>query len=204
MQEQHPPEESIRDQTLKKFRSDRNVQSTARKRKVSTGLVIVNLAIIVVLYIFYTGNKENKSYLSTSFNYRGATFRFSLLREKKAGEFICYLTTRAAGKEAVNLRFQGGLADLVVLCGTDVVVSTPFGKDLAELTLRPGESDIRKQSLDPNELLLFAQNHPDRVVMPGRSLLQFGKPRLPLTAEIRIHTEQPVSTSIQFMYEVEQ
>jgi hypothetical protein len=204
MQEKHLPEESIRDQTLRRFRSESNTLLSSKKKKFSTGLVIINLAIIIVLYIFYVGQKPEKSYLTTSFNYRDTAFRFSMSKVKNSGDYIFYLSTRAAGKVPVTLRLTGGMADLVVLCGPDVIMSEPFGRDVSTLTLMPNEPDIRKQVIDPHEFFLFSQSHPDRMVVPANSLFQFRKPYLPLTAEIRIHTDQPVSTAINFMYEVEQ
>lgn len=204
MQDKQPPGESIREQTLRRFRSQENSQQSSRKKKVSAGLVIINLAIIVLLYVFYTGKKPAGDYLTASFNYRDAAFRFSLSRGKDSGDYVFFLTTRAAGKVPVSLRLNGGMADLVILCGPDVVITTPLGREVATLTLKPGESDIRKEMIDSHEFMLFAQGHPDRVVEPKNSLVRLRKPYLPLIAEIRIHTEQPVSTSITFKHEVEQ
>lgn len=204
MQEKQPTGESIRDQTLKRFRSQENLRQSSKKKKFSAGLVVINLVIIVLLFIFYTYNKPGQDYLTASFNYRDAAFRFSMSHLQNTGGYAFSLSTRSAGKGALQLRFTGGMADLVVLCGPDVIVSVPMGRDISTLALKPDESNIQKESIDSNEFMLYAQSHPDRMIEGQKSLFLSRRPYLPLTAEIRIHTDQPVSTSIPFKYEVEQ
>jgi hypothetical protein len=204
MQEKQPPAESIREQTLKKFRSERSARLSGRKKRVSTGIFVINIAIIILLYIFFIGKKPGEEYRTTSFNYRDTAFRFSMSRGKDSGDYVFYLSARAAGSAPATIRLSGGLADLNILCGSDIVMTAPIGGEIATLTLKPAEPVIRKQEIDTHELMLFAESHPDRVVTPARSLLQFKKPYLPLTAEIRIRTDPPVSTSINFTHEVEQ
>ncbi len=204
MQEKNPSGESIREQTLARFRSQETARQSGKKKKVSTGLIVVNLAVVALLFLYYTANKPGQEYLTTSFNYRDAAFRFSMSQIKNTGAYVFYLSTKSEAKGPLTLRFTGGMADLVILCGQEVIVTVPIGRDIFTLTLRPGESNMQKESVDPHEFMLYAQSHPDRLVEGKRSLILSTKPHLPLTAEMRIHTEQPVSTSIAFKYEAEQ
>lgn len=204
MQEKQPSGGSIRDQTLSRFRSQETARQSSKKKRVSTGLIVINLAIIALLFLYYNKNKPGQEYLSTSFNYRDASFRLSLSRITNTGSYAFYLSTRSSGNGPLSLRFTGGMADLVVLCGQDVIITVPMGRDIAALALKPGESNLQKESVDSHEFMFYAQSHPDRLVEGKRSFFITRRPYLPLTAEIRIHTMQPVSTSIAFKYEVEQ
>lgn len=202
MQEKEPSGESIREQTLKRFRSQDNALQSSKKKKVSLGLIVANLAIVMLLFIYYTQNKPGQSYLSASFNYKDASFRFSMTEIENSGGYVFYLTTRPSGSTPLSLSFTGGMADLVILCGEEVVVKVPIGRDTATLLLKPGESNIQKETVDPHEFLLYAQSHPDRLAEGKKSLFLARRRYLPLKAEIRIHTVQPLSTSLTFKYEV--
>ncbi|HOD15331.1 MAG TPA: hypothetical protein PK307_16420 [Spirochaetota bacterium] len=204
MQEKQPTGESIREQTLRRFRSQENARESSKKKKVSAGLIIINLAIIALLFLYYNKNKPGQEYLTSSFNYRDASFRLSMSHMNNTGSYIFYLSTRSSGDGPLSLRFTGGMADLVVLCGQDVIITVPMGRDIAALALKPGESNVQKESVDHHEFMFYAQSHPERLVEGKKSLFLSRRPYLPLKAEVRIHTEQPVSTSLTFKYEVEQ
>ena len=203
MNENKPSHESLAEQTIKRFRSPESAQRSANRRKISTGIFIVNIILIVLLYIFFAGKKPADEYASSSFNYKNLQFRFSQTRDKETRDYIFTLSTRTADGGATTARFNNGIADLVILQGNTVVAQKPLGRNTPVLALKPGEADTQKAVIEQFELKLFADNHPELVVLESRSLLRADRPYVPFRAEVRIHAEQPVSTSLNFKYEVD-
>jgi hypothetical protein len=204
MTEQQPQHESLAEQTIKKYRSADSLQRTEKRKKFSAIIFIVNIVMIMVLYMFYTGNKTQDEYRTSSFNYKDLQFRFSIMKEQKTGNYIFSLTTRSAtGKQAVA-HFSSGIGDLVIAHGTTVLIKMPVGKETADLVLKPGDMDLQKVVIDHVELKVYTDGHPEYVVSPRRSLFSPEQPYIPLTAEVKIHAEQPISTAIKFNFEVDQ
>ncbi|MBN2160523.1 MAG: hypothetical protein JW807_14100 [Spirochaetes bacterium] len=200
---QQPEYETPAERTIRRFRSQESLERTAKRKRFSTGLFVVNLALIVVLYIFFSSRKPGEEYQSTSFNYGKMNFRFSIARERESRDYIFSLSTRTADGGSSTIRFTGGMADLVITHGGTLVAQKPVGRNIASLSLKAGETDTQNAVLDRYELQVFADGHPETVASPKRSLIQFEKPHIPLQAEIRIHVDRPVSTSLNFKYEVE-
>lgn len=160
---------------------------------------------IAALYAFFAQNESDNrnEYRSTTFNYRDLQFRFSLMKEKSTNNYIFSLTTKgAAGKETTTY-FNNGIADLIISHGSTVLVKLPVGKGTSVLRLKPGELDLQKTTIDYAEMKVYTDGHPEYVVSPRRSLFGGARPYIPLTAEVRIHADQPVSTALQFNFEVD-
>src|SRR3990172_12696711 len=179
MNKKKPFHESLAEQTLKRFRSPESAQRSAKKRKISTGIFLVNIVLIVVLYIFFSDKKPADDYQTSSFNYKNLQFRFSQTRDRETRDYIFTLSTRAAGDGETRALFNNGIADLVILNGDAVVVTKPLGKGITAVMLKPGEADIQKAVIDQLDLKLFAESHPEQMVSARRSLLQADKPYLP-------------------------
>lgn len=203
MNENKPSHESLAEQTIRRFRSPESIQRTANRRKISTGILLVNLVLIVVLYTFYASRRPAEDYQTASFNYKNLEFRFSQTRDRETRNYIFTLSTKAIDGSETTAYFNKGVADLALLSGDTVIVTKPMGRGLTSVRLKPGEADIQKAVVEEPELKLFADSHPDLVVAERRSLFQAEKPYLPLRAVVRIHAEQPVSTSLNFKYEVD-
>ncbi len=201
---QQPQHESLAEQTIKRYRSPESLQRTEKRKKFSAIIFVVNIIMIMVLYMFYSSGTTRDEYQTSSFNYRDLQFRFSVMREKATENFIFSLATRSgSGKQAVAY-FNNSIGDLVITHGSTVLVKMPIGKDITLLTLKPGDMDLQKIVIDHVEMKVYTDGHPEYVVSPKRSLLQSGRPYIPLTAEARIHVDQPLSTVLKFKYEVEQ
>lgn len=159
---------------------------------------------IMVLYMFYAGETTKDEYHSTSFNYKDLQFRFSVMKERSTKNYIFSLTTRSAsGKQTVSY-FSNGIADLVIAHGSTVLVKMPIGKEVATLALKPGDMDLQKLVIDHIEMKVYTDGHPEYVVTPRKSLFNSERAYIPLTAEVRIHADQPFSTALKFKYEVDQ
>lgn len=203
MNENKPTHESLAEQTIKRFRSPESAQRSANRRKISTGIFVVNIVLIVALYIFFSGKQPADDYQTSSFNYKNLQFRLSQTRDKETRDYIFTLSTKAAEGREATAYFNNGIADLVLLNSDTVIATKPMGRGITAVRLKPGETDIQKAVIEQFELKLFADSHPELVVSDRRSLFQADKAYLPLRAEVRIHAEQPVSTSLNFKYEVD-
>ncbi len=205
MSDNQPQHETWAEQTIKRYRSEESIQRTAKRKKLSTALFLVNIILITVVYSFFARNEADNSneYQSTTFNYRDLQFRFSVMKERKTNDYIFSLTTKSAtGKDAMAY-FKNGIADLIISHDATVLVKLPVGKDTAVLRLKPGELDLQKTVIDYAEMKVYTDGHPEYVVSPRKSLFGGARPYIPLTAEVRIHADQPVSTALQFNFEVE-
>lgn len=203
MTEQQPQHESLAEQTIKRYRSPESLQRSEKRKKFSAIIFIVNIVMIMVLYMFYAGDKPGDVYQTSSFNFRDLQFRFSVMKERSTKNYIFSLTTRSATGKQAAARFNNGIADLVISYGPTVLVTMPIGKEVTALALKPGDMDLQKVVIDHVEMKVHTDGHPEYVVTPSRSLLNPEKPYIPLTAEVRIHADQPVSTALKFRYEVD-
>lgn len=204
MTEQQPQHETLAEQTIRRYRSPESLQRTEKRKKFSAIIFVVNIVLIMVLYLFYAVDRPGDLYQSSSFNYGDLQFRFSVMKERDTGNYIFSLTTRSAqGKQAVA-RFTSGLAELVIARGSTVLAKLPVGKDLTALVLKPGDMDLQKVVIDRVEMKVYTDGHPEYVVSPRRSLFSPDRPYIPLTAEVRIHADRPVSTTLKFKHEVDQ
>src|SRR4030042_1634396 len=203
MQEKNKTQESLADQTLKRFRTPESMQRTEKRKKFSTGLIIINLVVITLLYVIFSGRKPGEEYRSSSFNYQQLNFRFSMAREKGTKSYVFSLSTRITGNRDTVIQFNQSMADLIVSYGSIRIVKKTLGRNISSLILKPNETDIQRTTIDHYELQMFADGHPEHVVSPRRSLIQFEKAYIRLLAEVRIRTYHPLSTSLTFRYEVE-
>jgi hypothetical protein len=203
MNENKPSQESLAEQTIKRFRSPESVQRSANRKKISSGIFIINIILIVVLYIFYTSGTPTDEYQTSSFNYKNLQFRFSQTRDRETRDYIFTLSTKSGEGRETTTYFNNGIADLVILNGDSVITTKPMGRGITAMRLKPGETDTQKAIIEQLELKIFADSHPELLVSGRGSLLQADRPYLPLRAEVRIHAEQPLSTSLNFKYEVD-
>jgi hypothetical protein len=204
MTEQQPQHETLAEQTIKRYRSPESLQRTEKRKKFSAIIFVVNIVMIMVLYLFYASDRPRDLYQSSSFNYGDLQFRFSVMKERQTGNYIFSLTTRSAPGKRAAARFSSGIADLVISHGSTVLVKMPVGKEINALNLKPGDMDLQKVVIDRFEMKVHTDGHPEYLVSPPRSLFSPDRPYIPLTAEIRIHADRPVSTTLKFKHEVDQ
>ncbi len=204
MTEKEPHQESLAEQTIKRYRSQESLQRSEKRKKFSALIFIVNIIMIMVLYMFYASNKPRDLYQSSSFNYKDLQFRFSVMKKPPSNNYIFSLTTKSASDKQAVARFSNSIADLFITHGSTVLAKMPIGKGITTLVLKPGDMDLQKVVIDSIEMKVYTDGHPEYVVSPRRSLLGSERPYIPLTAEVRIHAEQPVSTVLKFNYEVDQ
>jgi hypothetical protein len=206
MSEQQPQHETLAEQTIRRYRSEESLQRTAKRKKISTAIFVANILIIAVLYMFFAQNKaDNRNeYRSTTLNYKNLQFRFSFMKEQATKNYIFSLTTKGAPGRETTAYFNNGIADLIISHGSVVLVKLPLGKGVSFLPLKPDELDLQKTVIDYAEMKVYTDGHPEYVVTPQRSLFSAARPYIPLTAEVRIHADQPVSTALQFNFEVNQ
>jgi hypothetical protein len=204
MTEKEPHQDSLAEQTIKRYRSQESLQRTEKRKKFSAVIFIVNIIMIMVLYIFFAGDKTREVYESSSFSYRDLQYRFSVMQERSTKNYIFSLTTRSASGKPAVAHYNNGIADLVISHGSTVLAKMPIGKETSALALKPGDMDLQKVVIDHIEMKVYTDGHPEYVVSPHRSLLSNDRPYIPLVAEVRIHADQPVSSVLKFKFEVDQ
>jgi hypothetical protein len=204
MTEEQPQHESPSEKVLKRYRSPESLQRTEKRKKFSAIIFIVNIIMILVLYMLYSSGTTRDEYQTSAFNYKDLQFRFSVLREQSTKNYIFSLTTRGSSGKQTVAHFSNGLGDLVIAHGATVLAKMPVGRGTDSLVLKPGDMDLQKVVIDHIEMKVYTDGHPEFVVSPRRSLFNSGRDYIPLTAEVRIHADQPVSTILKFKYEVDQ
>ncbi len=196
-----PGGDSPAEQALRRYRPEEKARQKTKKRRITALLFVLNIVAIILLYIFMSGRETDDGYRSSSFNYNNCSFRFSMTREKETGDIIFSLTTRPV-RDTAAIAFRGGMGEIVISHGSTPVLSREIAPGLPALRLAPGEIDVRRILVERRELDDFARGNPGAVVTPRKSLVQFVRPHLPLTATVSLRAERAPGTSLKFNFEV--
>ncbi|MBN2079130.1 MAG: hypothetical protein JW838_09185 [Spirochaetes bacterium] len=197
----NPGGESPAEQALRRYRPEEKARQRVKKKRITALLFVLNILAIIILYIFMSGREKDDGYRSSSFTYGNCAFRFSMTREKESGDLIFSLTTRPV-RDGAAIAFRDGMGEIVISHDATPLLSRMLAPGLPALRLGPGEIDVRRIVVERRELEDFARSNPAAVVSPRKSLVQFVKPHVPLTAAVTIRAERTPGTSLKFNFEV--
>ncbi|HSV96526.1 MAG TPA: hypothetical protein VLM75_06260 [Spirochaetota bacterium] len=176
-------------------------EETAKKRKFSRALVLINIILLVVM-IFFFKRPVDRTYHTTSIEFDGALYRLSMVRDTRGGGYNASLSVESASGEHRTIVFGRPLAELSILHDDGVVDRFDLGESTTRLALHPGETRNFVKRISDAKLLEFSKANPETLVPPRRTIFsreQF----IPLKARLTINTGRKISTTLNFNYEVE-
>jgi hypothetical protein len=191
------------DQVLKRFRSSSVSEKSSKKRKLSGGVLFINLLLLALLILLYVNKKQPEDYGTSVFKYKGLQFRFSEARNRESGNYYFSLTIKSLNEKDTTLHFHDHLARIVLYQNDTPVYTMPFGEHVRTLTVKPGGTKTLAEMLEASVLKKIYERRSGNARHKGRSLLGLGKKRMPLVAEIELNTDDGISTSLPFSYEVD-
>jgi hypothetical protein len=203
MNNENKPQESLADQTIKRYRGAGSEERAQKRKRFTGGLFIANIVFIIILYAVFSNKNDIAEYQTSVFKYKDLQFRFSMTRDRETQDFIFSLSTSPTGGKNAAVHFNADMAEVVISYGPAVIVKKTVGENVTALDLKPGDSDVRKTVIERYELKLYADAHPESVIETRGSIFHPGKPYIPLIAEVRIHADQPLATMLKFNYEVD-
>jgi hypothetical protein len=191
------------EQVLKRFRSSSIAEKSSKKRRLSGGVLFVNLLLLALLILLYVNKKHPEDYGTSVFKYKGLQFRFSEARNRESGNYYFSLTIKSLNQKDTTLYFHDRLARIVLYHDHSPVYTMPFGEHIRTLTIKPGGTKTIAEMLEASVLKTIYERS-GKSESGRRPLFGLTKERMSLAAEIELNTDDRVSTSLPFKYEVDQ
>jgi hypothetical protein len=190
-------------QALERIHAGKHPESTIKKRRASRIILLVDIVLVILIMIFIYNRVPEKFYTSTTINYGGIQYRFSVTRESKKNEYLFSLTIKNNLQEIKRVAFSDAIADLIIYHGRDEIYKTRTGANITHLKLLPGELKIFINRIDSSTIEGFMSEHPDAIISKKRSLFSRSKDYIPLTALVTINLKEKISTKLKFNHEAQ-
>lgn len=190
-------------EAMERIQAGKHPTSTVKKRRASRVILLVDIVLVILIMIFVYNRAPEKFYSSTSINYGGILYRFSVTREDKGNEYLFSLTIKNNLKKAKRVAYINAIAELTIYHGKAVIYKTETGDNITHLKLLPGELKIFISRIDSSIIDAFMSEHPDYVVSSKRTLFSRSKDYIPLTALATINMKERISTTLKFNHEAQ-
>jgi hypothetical protein len=190
-------------EALERIHTGKHPASTVKKRKASRIILLVDIVLVILIMIFVYNRAPEKFYSSTSINYGGMQYRFSVTREGKENEYLFSLTIKNNLHVAKKVAYKNAIAELIIYYGKEEIYKTRTGDNITHLELLPSELKIFISRIDNSILDGFMSEHPDYIVSTKRSLFSRSKDYIPLTALATINLKEKISTTLKFNHEAQ-
>lgn len=176
-----------------------------KKKRFPRFLIVINvLVVILVLYLYLTGNPV-KTYFKTNMNMGGVNYNVSLSRESRSGKLIFRVTLASRSEGPVTVPFDDrGAACLTLFYGQREILGRCAGGKIREVVLRKNDTRTFAAFLQRNDIssTLKAQ-FGEKPFMEHRRFFNPGKTLIPLRAVVTINTGGGVSSEHVFKCEVD-
>jgi hypothetical protein len=190
-------------EALERIHTGKHPVSTVKKRKASRIILLVDIVLVILIMIFVYNRVPEKFYSSTSINYGGMQYRFSVTREGKENEYLFSLTIKNNLHVAKKVAYKNAIAELIIYYGKEEIYKAKTGDNITHLELLPGELKIFISRIDSSILDGFMSEHPDYIVSTKRSLFSRSKDYIPFTALATINLKEKISTTLKFNHEAQ-
>lgn len=188
------------DDVMEKLDRIKSAPSTQKKKKLPRFIIFLNIFLIGVMVFHYYRGMPGNEYYSTVIIYGGIQYRFSITREGAARKFIYSLTAKNARNTAVRVPFRGNVATVSIRNDETVVSAVKLGDGVRDLFLNPGDSKAFVESTGVGAFVDFANANRDLVTPRRRTIMSSEKRHIPMSAEVRLETGEPVATVLDFKY----
>jgi hypothetical protein len=190
-------------EALDRIHAGKHPESTVKKRKASRIILLVDIVLVILIMIFVYNRAPEKFYSSTSINYGGIQYRFSVTREGRDNDYLFSLTIKNNLHMKKKVAYQNAIAELIIYHGKEEIYKTKTGDNITHLELLPGELKIFISRIDSSIIEGFMSEHPDYIVSAKRSLFSRSKDYIPLTALATINLKEKISTILKFNHEAQ-
>jgi hypothetical protein len=113
----------------------------SKKRKIGFFVIMADVLIISVIFVFYSQRGANELYKTITFRSEQCDFRFSIATEKDSENYVLTLTAEPVFENETTLLFNENVANIDFIYNEKNVFSVPIGNNITELKL--AGSDIK-------------------------------------------------------------
>ncbi len=198
------PKSPLTKELLDRIYSDKKEKRPSNKRKVPGFLLFINLLLVLTIIYLFKSEHSDSPYFTTSLSYRNASFRYTVSRRKKSDQYIFSLTINSNSLKDITLPFKGLSILTVKIKYMDQTITTfEVGEKPGILLLKTQEAKSFMKSLDREVIRTFALENPQCIIPQQKSLIPLDVRHIPLQAVITLNSGEPVSTYLNFKYEVD-
>ena len=190
------------EEMMEKINSRKKRPMSQKRRKLPQFFIFLNIFIIAVMVFHYYRSTPERQYYSTVLMYGGVQYRFSITRDVTQ-QFNYSLTAKNLQGALVRVPFRDPVATVSIRHEDALVSTIKLGGNLREISLKPGDSKVFVESTGVGVFVDFANANRDLITPKRRSFLSSEKRHIPLSAEIRLETREPVATVLDFKYTVD-
>lgn len=195
--------ESFTQQALERIRSGKSQGDSAKKRRISRILLLVDGILVIFLILYFSNRDSSEDIQTAALTFGKIQSRLTLAKDWERGNLISTLTLSNQGKEQ-TITFINNIATLQVRKNDTILLGRTLGNNVKRLPLASGESRTFSSSIPISELRRAAGHSPDDRVKQRKTLFQFQKDYIPLTLTCTLHTEEELSLDIPLRLEVEE
>ncbi|MCU0822883.1 MAG: hypothetical protein MUC95_10515 [Spirochaetes bacterium] len=187
---------------IERFQRGEVSESTMKKRKLSGTLVIINIAMLIIILIFFRQVSDKKDF-NAGISYDNLSYTFNIKRNaKEKGPVFSAFVTSLAAEEREHI-FNVSVGSITLKYKDAVVYEGNFGDKIESLRLKPEEVKKITLRVDETGINDLIDENPDSVVPKRKSYLFNQQQYVPLEANIKINTIKPVTLRLDFNYEID-
>lgn len=153
MREKHSPQIEER---LKHIKDGTPTPQTAKRRKFSRYILIVDIFLILLIFWYFNSNDSTKDYTSKQASIDDVNYIFSVSREKESYLFNASLSTLVDEKSVL---FNGTLAQIIVSYNDKTISQYIIGENVNEITVMKQNSQHFYLSVPAAKLLDQLSEH---------------------------------------------
>lgn len=192
------------EEVMEKLKTIKRTPSERKKRKLPSYIIFLNVFLIAVMVFHYyrTSNPE-RQYYTTVLVYGGVQYRFSITRDGVTQKITHALTAKNIRNAIVRVPFSDPVATITVRHDETVVSTVKLGDKVREISLKPGDTRVFAESTGVGAFVDFANANRDLITPQRRTFLSSEKRHIPMSAEIKLETREPVATLLDFKYTID-
>ncbi len=168
-----------------------------KKRRLSRILLLADGVLIVLILLFFYGDKKGPIYETASVKFRDLDIRYSVSTEEESGDYLFAMTVKNSTNKPIKYFFKKSLAVLSVRHESKQIFSTIIAEGVKEINLSPGKNKTFVEMVPKKNLEITGNRKPAR-----KSLFDFTDTRIPLEAVFVFSPGEEITTSITFKHGV--
>lgn len=187
---------------IERYKEGKPSESTVKTRKFSRILVFINIALLLII-LFYAKKPHDISYFSTRIVHNDLDYKISAAKNEKNKNLILSFTIKSTNSAGRTYYFNRSIASIGLYYDKELLCEVPVGENNPVITLAPHEIKNYVKIIDQTGLKRFCEDHPEFIKPRRKSYLFAEKQHLPLEMRITINVKEPISSILDFYYEVE-
>jgi len=189
------------EKTLEKIREGKGSQESQKKRKWSKIIMLVDGIFIVLILLFYYGNKKTNLYKTTDLSVKNIDIRCSVNFNNETKLYYFTTTLKSQTNAKQQFHFKNSIGKITIFFENKKLAATLIGRDITSIVLYKDKiktyiSTINSKKIDS----LIKEKFPQKIFRKKTLFTSKGSQIL-LTAEFNIYIDE-VYTKIKFNHEV--